>query len=134
MAPSARIIPAKVLANNGKGSFAAVAEALQWVIDHRVQHNITMVCMSLGDAENYDDDSDFDQSAVRQRITELRDLAVPVCIAAGNDFFKHHSAQGMSFPGILREAVSVGAVYDEFEGSVHLPERGPTPMHPDLTG
>jgi hypothetical protein len=37
---------------------------------------------------------------------------VAVVIAAGNDFHKHQSKQGMGFPGIFRESVSVGAVYD----------------------
>jgi subtilisin family serine protease len=38
-------------------------------------------------------------------------------IAAGNDYFRHGSRQGMGYPSILREAVSVGAVYDANEGS-----------------
>ncbi len=145
MAPGAGMIPLKVLANNGRGSFAAVADALQWVIDHRAQHNITMVCMSLGDGANHTDDSAFNQSAVTQRISELRNMSVPVCIASGNDYFTHGSAQGMSFPGIHRHAVSVGAVFDEFEGpftyasGAHTDASGPdriTPfsqrLHPTL--
>jgi hypothetical protein len=41
---------------------------------------------------------------------------VAVVIAAGNDYFAHGSQQGMSFPAILRECISVGAVYDAPEG------------------
>ena len=37
-------------------------------------------------------------------------------IAAGNDYFTHQSRQGMSFPAIIRECVSVGAVYDSDGG------------------
>ncbi len=39
-----------------------------------------------------------------------------VVIAAGNDYFSHQSRQGMGFPAIIRECVSVGAVYDAVEG------------------
>ncbi|MEZ5936489.1 MAG: S8 family serine peptidase [Alphaproteobacteria bacterium] len=136
MAPGARVAPLKVLSNTGSGSFAAVADALQWVIDHREEHNITVVCMSLGDGGNYVDDDDFAQHDIQRRVAKLRKNHVPVCIAAGNDFFKHESAQGMAFPGILRHAVSVGAVYDEFEGpftyrsGAHTDASGPDRITP----
>jgi subtilisin family serine protease len=42
---------------------------------------------------------------------------VAVVVAAGNDFFTHDSEQGMSYPAIFRETVSVGAVFDANEGS-----------------
>ena len=114
IAPGANIVPIKVLSNNGGGSFAQIRDALQWVIDHREVHNITVVCMSLGGAINHADDDSFANDAIRLRIQTLRDARVPVVIAAGNDFFTHGSQMGMSFPGILREGVSVGAVYDDF--------------------
>lgn len=116
MAPGASILPVKVLANNGSGSFAAVNDALSWVRDNRELHNITVVCMSLGDSGNHTDDGPFASQSVVQRIQELREAGVAVCIASGNDYFTHGSRQGMGFPGILRHAVSVGAVYDDFAG------------------
>ena len=116
MAPKARVIPLKVLGNNGSGSFIAVKDALQWVIDNRDTHNITAVCMSLGGAQNFTSDSDLDMDEIRERIRTLRQARVAVVIAAGNDYFNHNSAQGMSYPAIIRECVSVGAVYDADEG------------------
>ena len=53
VAPGAGIIPLKVLRNDGGGSFQAVDEALQWVIDNGAAHNMSVVCMSLGDSGNY---------------------------------------------------------------------------------
>ena len=53
---------------------------------------------------------------VQDRIRELRDEKVAVVIAAGNHYFTHESQQGMSFPAIIRECISVGAVYDAAEG------------------
>lgn len=116
MAPGAKIVPVKVLADNGGGDFQAISDALQWVLDHRQQHGITAVCMSLGDGGNYTSDEDFGSDAIRNRIRELRDHKVLVGIAAGNDYFSHNSEQGMGYPAIFRESVTVGAVYDAFEG------------------
>lgn len=118
MAPGAKIIPMKVLGNNGSGSFQAVEDALQWVIDNRDTHNITAVCMSLGAGDNPQDDNFQPEPVMRQRLRDLRDLGVAVGIAAGNHFFPHNSQQGMSFPAILRESVTVGAVYDDFIGPI----------------
>lgn len=116
MAPGASILPVKVLGNDGGGSFQVIADALQWVIDHRDEHHVTAVCMSLGDGDNYVTDEGFGDDAIRARICALRSSGVAVGVAAGNDYFTHQSAQGMSYPAIFRETVSVGAVYDEFEG------------------
>jgi subtilisin family serine protease len=122
IAPGANVIPLKVLPNRGGGDFNWIDQALQWVIEHREEHSISAVCMSLGDGGNYTSD-DFGVSLfsirtrLRNRIRTLREARVPVVIAAGNDYFRHGSEQGMAFPAILRECVSVGAVYDADEGS-----------------
>jgi subtilisin family serine protease len=116
IAPGAQVIPLKVLSDNGRGSWEAIRDALQWVIDKRSTYNITAVCMSLGDGANYTDDSLFSTDEIRSKIQILRNEKVAVVVAAGNDFFTHSSQQGMSYPAILRETVSVGAVYDAREG------------------
>ncbi len=113
IAPGAKMIPIKVLSDSGSGSFASVESGLQWVIDNRVLHNITCVCMSLGDGGNYSTDS---IDTLRDKIATLRAARVAVCIAAGNSFFNHSSVQGMGYPGIVRECVSVGATYDASVG------------------
>lgn len=117
IAPGANIIPMKVLKNEGGGTFAGIRDALQWVIDNREQYSISVVCMSLGNGSNHTTDSIFANDPLRAKIRQLRKDKVAVCIAAGNDFFPHNSEQGMSYPGIIRECVSVGAVYDAAEGS-----------------
>lgn len=116
IAPGAQIIPLKVLSNSGGGSFASVSQALQWVIDNRDAFNITAVCMSLGDSGNYTSDANLQGDPVRDKIQALRQARVAVVIAAGNDFFTHNSSQGMGYPAIISECVSVGAVYDAEEG------------------
>lgn len=120
IAPGANLVPLKVLPNQGGGDFAWIDAALQWVIDHHEEHTITAVCMSLGDGGNYTSDTFSIFALLRRRIQEkirtLRAARVPVVIAAGNDYFPHQSRQGMGFPAIVRECVSVGAVYDADEG------------------
>lgn len=115
IAPGAGIIPIKVLPNNGPGSFQAIVQALEWVRDHAQQFTISAVCMSLGDSGNYQDDG-FSGDQIRPVVQALKAQRIAVVVAAGNDFFVHNSVQGMSYPAIIRETISVGAVYDAFEG------------------
>lgn len=117
IAPEANIVPIKVLKNKGGGSFQWINSALQWVLDNHEKHNISVVCMSLGDGSNRTKDDNLSNDAIRKKIKALREKRVAVCIAAGNDYFKHNSQEGMGYPGIIRECVSVGAVYDAAEGS-----------------
>jgi subtilisin family serine protease len=128
IAPGANIIPIKVLPNVGSGDFAWIDQALQWVIDNRETHHITAVCMSLGDSGNYTSDVfpiwQFLRNGIRRKIRTLRAARVAVVIAAGNDFYPHSSRQGMSFPAIVRECVSVGAVYDSDGGGFIYPSSG----------
>lgn len=116
VAPGANIAPLKVLTNAGGGSFQAVTDALAWVLENQSQHNISVVCMSLGAGNNVQDDSDLAGDELVEKIAELREVSVPVVIASGNDFFTHNSKQGMSYPSIIRQCISVGAVYDDDEG------------------
>jgi len=58
----------------------------------------------------------FSTTALAAKIIALRQAKVAVVIAAGNDYFTHGSQQGMGFPAIIRQSVSVGAVYDAEEG------------------
>ena len=117
IAPGAHVVPLKVLGNDGGGDFQAIADALQWVLDHHAKHGIGVVCMSLGDSGNYLRDNDFPNDAIGNRIAQLAAQGVACCIAAGNGYFGAGSAQGMSYPAIFRDAISVGAVYDDNVGS-----------------
>jgi subtilisin family serine protease len=116
MAPEAHVAPLKVLRDHDGGRFAWVEQALDWVLDNRAAHNISAVCMSLGDGGNYTDDGPFSGGAMADKIEALRQERVAVVVAAGNDYFDHDSKQGMGFPAIIRHTISVGAVYDAEEG------------------
>ena len=119
IAPGARIVAIKVLPNRGRGKFEYVRDALQWVIDNRIAYSISAVCMSLGDSGNYQSDARFRGDSIGRRLSALNAAGVACCIAVGNDFFSHNSVQGMSYPAIFRDCISVGAVYDAKEGSFY---------------
>lgn len=118
IAPKANIIPVKVLTNTGSGSWASIIEGLKWVKDNREEFGISAVCMSLGESRNYTSDENLfgtNRKRIQKLIQELSKAKVAVCIAAGNDYASLQE-EGMSFPAIVREGISVGAVYDADEG------------------
>jgi hypothetical protein len=49
-------------------------------------------------------------------IQQLRNAGIAVVVAAGNSFFNCKSEQGMGYPAIVSESISVGAVYDSNQG------------------
>jgi subtilisin family serine protease len=80
IAPGGNVVPLKVLSNTGGGSFAALEQALDWVIANRTTYNITVCNMSLG--ANVNEILDFDPATdpIRTRIQILRNARVPVVI------------------------------------------------------
>ncbi|WP_339790447.1 S8 family serine peptidase [uncultured Imperialibacter sp.] len=116
IAPLVNIVPIKVLQNNGGGHFGYVDQALEW-IRQNPQYKISVICMSLGDTQNHLSDQYFNSDTIRSRIADLATQNVATIIAAGNEYFTYQSMQGMAYPAIFREAISVGAVYDSFQGS-----------------
>lgn len=117
-APGANIIPVKVLSNSGGGTYQWLADALDWVIANRTAYDITCVNMSLGFGTNDTTDTGYASDAIRLKLQTLRNARVAVIIAAGNSFYSFGSAQGMAYPAVCRESISVGAIYDANIGSV----------------
>jgi hypothetical protein len=117
IAPGANIVVLKVLDDRGHGDFGSIDSALQWVLDNADSRNIRVVNISIGDGQNLSDDGTLASDTVRQKIAALRTRKVAVVVAAGNDYFRFSprtgtATQGMAFPAIVHETVSVGAVYD----------------------
>ncbi|MCA0033894.1 S8 family serine peptidase [Mesorhizobium sp. B263B2A] len=120
VAPACRIVPVKILLGTDDDKSAqiraAIARGLNWVLDNAEAQDITVVCLSVGDAGNYADDQDFGGDAVTEAVLALAERNIPVVAAAGNfygKFSKTEPVEGMCFPAILRQTVSVGAVYDQ---------------------
>ncbi len=117
IAPGANVIPLKVLTNSGSGSFSSIDSALGWVLTNAATYKISAVNLSLGDGQNYTADA-FTGDSIRTKIQQLRTQKIAVMCAAGNDFYGFKSQQGMGYPAIIRETVSVGALYDANIGGV----------------
>lgn len=138
MAPGAGVIPVKVLNNRGSGSFEGIRDALRWVLANRLAFGITAVCMSLGAPDNRtaDDTADLADDAIGRVMADLAAAGVACCVAAGNGYFEHHSVQGMSYPAIFRQTISVGAVYDanvgpfNYGSGAKVTESGPDRITP----
>jgi|GEM_PF-2264736 len=114
IAPDVNLIALKVLGANGSGSFGAVEDALQWVIDHQDEFNIVAVNMSLG-AGNF---ASNPYSFLEDEFSSLISQGVFVAGASGNSYYSNASEPGLGYPAISTQTVSVGAVWDASVGSV----------------
>ena len=128
---------AQGLPNNDGGSFEWVAQASPGTQNYAA-HNISAVCMSLGDGGNYPNDGTFSGAALAQKITALRQAKVAVVVAAGNDYFTHGSHRAWAFPASsARRSVSARSTMrrraaSDYAGAEVLDARRPD--HPVLTG
>ncbi|MEX2118926.1 MAG: S8 family serine peptidase [Pirellulales bacterium] len=114
IAPQAGIVALRILDENGSGTFANVELALQWVAAHQAQYNIVAVNMSLG-AGNF---TASPWAFLEDEFTTLRGQAVFLAAASGNAFYSYGSQQGLGYPAISSQTVSVGAVWDGEYGTV----------------
>lgn len=118
IAPKARVVPMKVLGNDGSGSFVAVRDALRWILAPENQkHRITVVNMSLGNGRNHTSMSGFEKDEVADLLRKARHAGIAVVAAAGNAY-RSFQTEGMGYPAIVPETISVGAVYDADGGEV----------------
>ncbi len=129
IAYGARIVPLKVYSDGlDAPTPARVNQALRWVLEHREAYErennvkIGVVFLSLGafnlkspeELENLRLDDEARAQLVDQRrlIRELRGEGVAVVAAAGNAYGTWNPEQGMAYPAVCPETISVGAVYD----------------------
>jgi subtilisin family serine protease len=123
IAPKVRFVVAKVLDNRGDGSFEAIKQALDWIIQNADAQKISVVNVSIGAFTNLTDDDNLAGPIgpvgpeIRERFKQLRKRNIPVVVAAGNAYGVLQ-LPGMDFPGICRETVSAGAVFDADGGGL----------------
>jgi subtilisin family serine protease len=111
VAPGANVVPIKVLSNAGGDDFTAVEKALAWVLDHHARHCISVVSMAFAGPSNLADDSPYREAKIGELIRRLHAQGIAVVAAAGNGYAPG-KREGMSFPAVYREVISVGAAYD----------------------
>lgn len=113
--PEAKLVIVKVLDDNGWLHSPEVIEAaLTWILQSRSLIGKTVACAAFGDMFHYRSDAEFHGTPVQRMIDTLHAEGSPTVAAAGNMYPRFRSAQpqGMAWPAILRNVVSVG-VLDE---------------------
>lgn len=112
-APGVNFVALRVLDSTGNGNFGRVEDALDWVIANQQKYNIVSINLSLGEGNYTSNPYTF----LDDEFEELNRKGVFIATAAGNNYFKENSKQGLSFPSISPYTVSVGAVWDGNHGS-----------------
>ncbi|MBK5257495.1 MAG: S8 family serine peptidase [Vicinamibacteria bacterium] len=111
VAPSALLVAVRVLGADGSGSDSGILAGLDFVMRFKIQ----VVNMSLGGGK-YPGYCDADEPAMAAAVNRLVATGTAVVIASGNESY----GDGISAPGCLSNAWSVGAVYS---GSSDIPSR-----------
>lgn len=119
VAPDAKIIPVKIYDKSGQVEMKAVADALRWVIESRRRYQdefdvtIGVVVLGIGDHSNLKLSKEVPEEYldVKRELAKAAALGIVVCAPAGNAYGEY-SDEGMAFPAICEEVISVGAVYD----------------------
>jgi len=114
VAPNVNLVALKVLGADGSGSFGYVEDALRWVINNQAKYNIVAINLSLG-AGNYTSNP---YTFLEDEFTTLKSQGVFIASASGNSFYSYSSAQGLGYPAISPNTVSVGAVWSGNFGSI----------------
>ncbi|MGI8316962.1 S8 family peptidase [Halobacillus mangrovi] len=104
-APEAGVIGVKVLNKAGSGSISTIMAGIQWCMDHKEEHHIDVISLSLGGAA---DESDCNDPLV-QIVEQAWDSGIFVCVAAGNS---GPDERTIATPGISPKVVTVGALDD----------------------
>lgn len=94
VAPKTKIMPVKVLDDNGNGNMEDVLKGLRWA----GENNADLICMSLGTSEPVEE--------VRKEIEELAKNKTVVFVAAGNAGNTEH----LLYPAAYAETISIGAI------------------------
>jgi hypothetical protein len=120
-APEAWILPLNLTNQLGQLTTPVLEHALQFVLDHHRTQHINLVCAAFADFSNHQSDAKFQGTTTQELIAALRSQGVMVVAPAGNWFQDFEGMQGMGWPGILREVVSVGAWLESEDGTILAP-------------
>ncbi len=125
IAPHTRLVPIRLMDRYGcLHQREKVDEAFEWILENRESLGINIVCATFADFSHSTSDAEYRGSRLQQQIATLRELNVPTVAPVGNWYpeFRHKSPQGMAWPAIIREVISVGEVEQRKDG-MSLTER-----------
>ena len=109
VAPGVDIVALRVFGDNGRGSYALVEQALDWVHENRnaFANPITTVNLSVGKGFNA---SGIPSDAILEdELAQLEADGIFIAVAAGNSFTQYN-ATGLSYPAASSHVVPVGSV------------------------
>ncbi|MCM1308661.1 MAG: S8 family peptidase [Butyrivibrio sp.] len=102
IAPSAGLVPLKVLNQNGTGTPADIISGIEWILRNHESWNIRVVNISIGtDSSKCEDES----SLLVKSVDSLWDAGLTVVTSAGNNGPGYRS---ITMPGISRKVITVG--------------------------
>lgn len=105
-ASEAGVIGVKVLDQSGAGSLSTIVSGIQWCIDHKEEHQIDVISLSLG--------AEADESNCHDPLVQIVEKAwengMVVCAAAGNS---GPDKGTIGTPGNSSKIVTVGAMDDK---------------------
>lgn len=100
VAPQAKIIPVKVLDENGQGDFNHVSQGIRWAVD---EAGADFLCMSLGSPKPL--------QQIRKAIQYAESKGVVTFVAAGNA----GKTRAIFYPANYPETIGVGAIDQNFD-------------------
>jgi hypothetical protein len=113
LAPRSAIVPIKLMTDCGYlRSPDHLEVAFEWILDRHWDLNIGVVCAAFADGSHASDDGAYRGSRLHGLIAALRLAGVATVAPAGNGYQQNRiwGEQGMAWPAILREVISVGAI------------------------
>jgi len=117
VAPGANVVGLKVFPDGlALASDHDIVSALDWVIGHRDEYNITAVNLSLGNGEPWTEQDANPLFHREQAFSQLKDMGVFIACAAGNDGY----LRGVNYPAASPHVVSVGGTWasDDYSGYI----------------
>ena len=111
VAPDARLVEVKALANDGAGWNTDIIKAIDWCVSHKDVYNISVISMSLGDGA-YDSVSacEADNTGYTTAINNAVSANITVFVASGNSQDNASFYNKIASPACVGNAISVGAV------------------------
>jgi subtilisin family serine protease len=119
IAPQCRLLPIKLMTRRGSlRDLKRIDSVFDWIIDHRAEFGINIICTAFANFSHATSDELHRGTHLQQQIAELREMNVATIAPAGNWYREHRqqNSQGMAWPAILREVVSVGALQRQPDG------------------
>jgi hypothetical protein len=104
VAPESNFVALKALAANGRGSFAWLEDALQWVVTNATTFNIASVNMSLSDGGFHTEAAS--RYGIGDELAALEALDVIVVSASGNSY---SGSPGVGYPSADPNSLSIGS-------------------------